>query len=45
MKNSPWSVPRKVSRAERFGRLVGESIFLAIISSQILFVVWMAGLT
>jgi hypothetical protein len=37
--------PRKVSRAERVGMLLGGTTVLAIIFSQVLFIVWMAGLT
>jgi hypothetical protein len=35
---------RKVTRAERFGMIVGGGALIAVLSSQVLFVAWVAGL-
>ena len=42
MPSHPYS--RKVTRAERFGMIVGGGALIAVLSSQVLFVAWMAGL-
>lgn len=33
----------RISRAERFGMIVGGSALIAVLSSQVVFVAWMAG--
>jgi hypothetical protein len=41
MPSMPYS--RKITRAERFGMIVGGGALVGVLSSQVLFVAWMAG--
>ena len=39
----PRHYSSRMSRAERFGMIVGGGAIFAILSSQVVFVAWMAG--